>query len=311
VREAWLVRLGGLGDLLVALPAIRLVRCAYAQTRLRLVGRPEYGLILKEAGVVDEVSSADEARWAQLFSDFPKDHNGFDRPGQAFVWFHSRESARISRNLQALLPKADIGAFRADPAGRVPLSHAFFEATARFLRARGLETASFEGCLQLPVGKEQRSRGRASLGGPRTGRRFAVVHPGSGSSRKCWPLARFLGLIPALAAEGFDGLVVTGEAEGRLEGDLGRTVLPDGWTWRPCPSLSDLARWLALTDIYLGNDSGVTHLAAACGAAVVALFGEEFEAAWRPAGDVHLLSAPDVALIPAEAVLAKIFAIFS
>ena len=100
---------------------------------------------------------------------------------------------------------------------------------------------------------------------------FAVIHPFSGSPRKNWPLENFR----ALAAE------------------LERTM-PVRWCAGPDdPPLEGAARfddlyalgcWLATASLYAGNDSGVTHLAAAVGAPVLALFGPTDPEVWAPRG---------------------------
>jgi len=50
-----------------------------------------------------------------------------------------------------------------------------------------------------------------------------------------------------------------------------------------------LARWLAAASVYIGNDSGISHLAAACGAPVIALFGPTNPRVWAPRGRVCVL----------------------
>jgi ADP-heptose:LPS heptosyltransferase len=88
-----------------------------------------------------------------------------------------------------------------------------------------------------------------------------VVHPYSGSPKKNWPYERFVELsrrIPVEWAAGPGGV--------RFQ-DLGR-----------------LASWLAGARMYVGNDSGITHLAAAVGVPVVALFGPTDPAVWAPRG---------------------------
>ena len=98
---------------------------------------------------------------------------------------------------------------------------------------------------------------------------FAIIHPFSGSTRKNWPLDRFR----ELAA---------------------RLPLPVRWCAGPEESLADavrlpdlyeLACWLASARLYIGNDSGITHLAAAVGTPVVAIFGPTDPAIWAPRGD--------------------------
>ena len=50
-------------------------------------------------------------------------------------------------------------------------------------------------------------------------------------------------------------------------------------------NLYELARWLASARVYIGNDSGITHLAAAVGTPVVAIFGPTDPAVWAPRGE--------------------------
>jgi len=98
---------------------------------------------------------------------------------------------------------------------------------------------------------------------------FAVIHPFSGSACKNWPLERFRELAERLAMpvqwcagpeESLDGAV-------RFE------------------NLYDLACWLASARVYIGNDSGITHLAAAVGTPVVAIFGPTDPEVWAPRGE--------------------------
>jgi ADP-heptose:LPS heptosyltransferase len=105
-----------------------------------------------------------------------------------------------------------------------------------------------------------------------------------------------------LGERGVAGSMVTGEAEERMEAELREAVLPPGWIWVRNPPLTDLASALREAALYLGNDSGVTHLAAACGAEVVALFRQDLLAAWRPLGRVHLLAASSLPEIPLDSV---------
>ncbi len=99
---------------------------------------------------------------------------------------------------------------------------------------------------------------------------FAVIHPFAGSPRKRWPLARFEELARRLAR-----------------------LLPVEWCAGPeddlpgarrFDDLYQLACWLSSARIYIGNDSGSTHLAAAVGTPVVALFGPTDPAVWAPRG---------------------------
>ncbi len=118
------------------------------------------------------------------------------------------------------------------------------------------------------------------------------MQPGSWRQQeKCWPLGNFITILELLEKKGIGGVLFTGEAEARMRPILERTDFPPGWSWIHRPSLVDLCQHLLRSDLYLGNDSGVTHLAAACGTQVLALFRKDNEAAWRPFGRCHVLSA--------------------
>ncbi len=105
---------------------------------------------------------------------------------------------------------------------------------------------------------------------PSTPGGFAAIHPFSGSARKNWPLERYRELERVLEAR----LRVRWCAGS--EEALENAVRID--------DLYELACWLAGASVYIGNDSGITHLAAAAGAPVVALFGPTDPAVWAPRG---------------------------
>ena len=127
---------------------------------------------------------------------------------------------------------------------------------------------------------------------------FLAVHPGSGSPAKNWPLERF-----AAVARGLCGahpwLLVRGPAEEALPRPSG-AVEADGWPLRV------LGAALSRAGLFLGNDSGVAHLAAAAGTRTLALFGPTDPAQWAPVGPaVATLRAPggvldDLAVEPVE-----------
>ncbi len=98
---------------------------------------------------------------------------------------------------------------------------------------------------------------------------FAVIHPFSGSARKNWPLAQFCAVaehlpMPVLWCAG---------PEETLDGAA------------QFADLGDLGHWLAGARVFLGNDSGIAHVAAACGVPVVAVFGPTDPSVWAPRGN--------------------------
>ena len=101
---------------------------------------------------------------------------------------------------------------------------------------------------------------------------FAVIHPFSGSARKNWPLEKFRGMAAKLE-RAMPVRWCAGAEDPPREGAL---RIDDLW---------ELARWLARARLYVGNDSGITHLAAAVGTPVLALFGASDPQVWAPRGE--------------------------
>jgi ADP-heptose:LPS heptosyltransferase len=105
---------------------------------------------------------------------------------------------------------------------------------------------------------------------------FLAIHPGSGSRLKNWPLERFADAARRLSP-GQPWLLVLGPAEEDVAPPPGARLA------RGLP-LRALGAVLARAGLLLGNDSGVTHLAAACGTRTLALFGPTDPALWAPVG---------------------------
>jgi ADP-heptose:LPS heptosyltransferase len=119
---------------------------------------------------------------------------------------------------------------------------------------------------------------------------FVAVHPGSGSRSKNWPPERFAAVARRLAA-GQRWLLVLGPAEAELPVPEG-SIVARSWPVRT------LGAALSRAGLFLGNDSGASHLAAAAGAPTLALFGPTDPALWAPVGaSVATLRAPRGALL--------------
>ncbi|HVP45292.1 MAG TPA: glycosyltransferase family 9 protein [Bryobacteraceae bacterium] len=128
---------------------------------------------------------------------------------------------------------------------------------------------------------------------PRRDDGFAVIHPFSGSAKKCWPLERYRELANRLEAH-----MPIRWCVGPEEPLPGAVRIDD---------LYELACWLASARVYVGNDSGITHLAAAVGTPVVALFGPTDPRIWGPRGpNVRVIARPSLEHIDVEEVAAAV-----
>jgi ADP-heptose:LPS heptosyltransferase len=120
---------------------------------------------------------------------------------------------------------------------------------------------------------------------PQEGARL-VIHPGAGSRAKRWPAERFCQLAHEL---GLPLAVVTGPAEP----DIDIPVPHQRWQNLPLP---ELARKLAGSRLFVGNDSGISHLAAALGVPVVAIYVSTDPTIWGVRGARSRIIAGDVSV---------------
>ena len=124
----------------------------------------------------------------------------------------------------------------------------------------------------------RRLEGEAGLA---PGSPFALVHPAAAFDTKTWAAANFARVVEHLAARGLPSVAVAAPGEAQVVEEVrahSRAPLA-GFTDLSLPELTALA---ARSALFVGNDSGVAHVAAAVGAPQVVVFGSSNVAHWRP-----------------------------
>ena len=159
--------------------------------------------------------------------------------------------------------------------------------------------------LQAAIGQMIRHIAASGAVARRVAGDAIVVHPGSGGESKCWPAEKFIELIGSLRKAGQTVNVVIGDAERErwprqtivdLEVAAHRVHSP--------ATLVELFETITSARLFIGNDSGPTHLAAISGVPTLALFGRDNDVTWRPLGPgVRLLKHLPLNELPAEEVL--------
>jgi heptosyltransferase-2 len=122
------------------------------------------------------------------------------------------------------------------------------------------------------------------------GKPFFSVHPGAGEPGKIWPADRFRTLAAGIHREcGLLPLIISGPAERETGGTLAAALADCGAGHAAGLPLGLLAAILARAAFHVGNNSGISHLAAAVGTRVACLSGPSNPLKTRPLGDGHLL----------------------
>jgi ADP-heptose:LPS heptosyltransferase len=108
--------------------------------------------------------------------------------------------------------------------------------------------------------------------------KFVCIHPGSGSRLKNWPLDNFIGLAASIKKQcGVNIVWILGPAESEMAINGSDFILRD-------IALPGLVHVFASTDLFIGNDSGIAHLAAATGCPCTIIFGPSDPVVWAPKG---------------------------
>jgi hypothetical protein len=264
---ALVIHPGALGDVLLAVPALRALA---GHGDLTLVAQPRLGQLLTALGVAQRAESFDGFGLDALFTDDAiTPHRLLTQhlrhAARVVCWFGARDEHFVAR-LRTLSPAAVVAPPATSP--QIVWRH--------LLDSVGARDAD---CRPVTVSDALRRLGERALrdAGWDGTSRVVVVHPGAGSLTKRWPASGFAALVDELDAvvvahEGPADAGAVDEFLRRIRRRILRIVNP---------TLETLAGLLAHAAAYVGNDSGVSHLAATVGTPSVVLFREPL-LAWRP-----------------------------
>ncbi len=283
-----ILRGGAIGDFIVTLPALQMIRDRWPEAYIELIGYPHVARLALQNGLVNEVRSLDQAGIAAFFGRKPSfsaeqvEHiRSFDL---IFTWLHDLNGA-VQDNLLLAGARHVVYGSPLIPDGVPAVEH-----LVRPLESLALYTQ--QPCPRLVLDADVRAAGQKVVQ-QRVGRQRAwAIHPSSGSPRKNWPLRHFRELADRLTRDrDVVPLYILGEADASIQEELSRDVPPKQLVTGQ--SLTELAALLSACDGYVGNDSGITHLAAAVmQRPVIALFGPSDARQWAPRGAaVNLLQA--------------------
>ncbi len=110
-----------------------------------------------------------------------------------------------------------------------------------------------------------------------------LIHPGSGSKRKNWGSSNFIKIFEKIESLGMNPEIILGPAEHNLSGIFVRS-LPAGSKIHMLTDLLNLMTMLKQSGGFIGNDSGISHLAAFTGIPTVVIFGPSSPKRWKPFG---------------------------
>jgi ADP-heptose:LPS heptosyltransferase len=272
---------GALGDLLLSLPVIALLR--EKTGFVHLAGGSDAIELLLEAGMIDEGSSAGSARYVSLYGDsVTPGLRAFLSGFHCAAVFTTRMDSAVLRNIASIIDDTH-PILTIPPQGT--LQHV---AEFRLRQLPDIAELPVPPALSLPSGRMELARKYLCDAGHDFSRPLISVHPGSGGARKCWPIGSYCALLDNLRRwrDPFI-LLFSGPAEDDTIADALLTYAVD----HPCRSahirnaeLPFVAALISKSNIYIGNDSGISHLAACLGTRSITVFGPTDPILWKPRG---------------------------
>lgn len=273
-----LVRTGGLGDTVLVLPALTWLREHLVHAHLTLVGSHWAEALLPFMSFPLEVVRFDSPRLAPLFGP----GQGEDAPGvfseaDVVIIYTASPAHEWIRNVSHAC-QGSVITWSSAPAGRCHAAVHFAQALAGgFLELSDVPAPT------LRVPKDARIwAGDWLQAGAGSRVRLTAIHPGSGGARKCWPPECFAELAEKLHTS---ILLIEGPADAEACSRV-RASMPSAVPVVEAKGLNlvETAALLEQCTLYVGNDSGLSHVAAAFGIPTVAVFGPTDPSVWAPLG---------------------------
>lgn len=284
------IRGGAIGDFILTLPALKLLRENFPDCHLEILGYRQIAALADQRFYANAIRSIDYAPLARFFNPRgdldPALIDYFSGFQQVISYIYDPDALFESslrkagvKNLIKVSPRIldhDHAARQlAQPLEQLALwlddPSAFFFPSAHDLA----EAAGLLSTLPRPL---------------------LALHPGSGSDSKNWPLSHWRSLVQLLSSEKSPPtiLLIGGECDSARLAALRPFLPPDRSIVLENLPLPTLGAILSQSSAYLGHDTGISHLAAASGVPCLLLFGPTDPAIWAPANPgVSVLQAPD------------------
>ncbi len=278
---------GALGDVLLSLPIIYLLK---GNSFLHLATRKDIGEFSIQASLINETSRVDSLFYTPLYyHTLTPELRAFLSQFNRAVIFSAKFPAAIGENIKKVIPDTIVIKTISDEDPDINIAEyrlRQFLGHNKKTKIKNLFTYQFASkIIEIPEKIMTEAKEFLSDRGFDTLMPILAIHPGSGSLQKCWPLENYLSLTELLM-QSLDIFVIilTGPAESLafkkkiddfIRGRKNIIHIAES-------TLITIASFLRLSDIYLGNDSGVSHLSALLCKRVLIIFGPTNHNVWRP-----------------------------
>jgi len=299
LKRILVIRGGAIGDFILTLPAIKLLRDRFPDTHLEILGYKHIIALAENRFYANATRSIEYGPLASFFaakSDLTAELSDYFRSFDLIVSYLFDPDELFSSNLR----RCGVKNLITGPAKLTGKEHAA-QQLAEPMEKLGLRLDDCRSHIYLA--DADRAFAKKFLGGFDN---VVALHPGSGSETKNWPVESWRQFGEQLFSSGRNIVVVTGEAD---QSQL--ALLRRAWRERrarfannlPLPHLAAILEGR----LFVGHDSGISHLAASVGARCLLLFGPTDPRIWAPPNtEVAVLQSDDLPLLTLDRVIKEI-----
>ena len=287
-----LIRGGAIGDFILTLPGLKALREARPDVRIEILGYKHIAVLAENRFYAQAVRSIEYGPLARFFasnSELPAELADYFASFDLIISYLYDPDRVLEKNLR----HCDVKNLICGPARIVKNAEHAAHQLARPIEELGITVTDL--AARIFPSMEDREFARDFLG--TLPQPIVAIHPGSGSREKNWPLENWIALFSengdfAVSGKRSSLLIISGEADNVQTGQLEREWRDRNVRFAKNLPLPQLAAVLERS-VFIGHDSGISHLAAAAGANCILLFGPTNPDVWAPRNEnVRILSAP-------------------
>jgi ADP-heptose:LPS heptosyltransferase len=291
VNRILVIRGGAIGDFILSLPALKALRDTYPDAHIEILGYKHIAALAENRFYAQAVHSIEYGPLSSFFaksSELPAELANYFTSFDLIISYLYDPDEIFERNLRAcgvqnLIP---------GPGAKIDSSAHAARQLAKPVEELGIKVVDLAAKI-FPCAEDRQFARDFLRDLPRPS---LTIHPGSGSEKKNWPLENWIDLgNDLLGRESFRGsiLIISGEADRAQVARLEELWQNERVAFAKNLPLVHLAA-LFENSIFVGHDSGISHLAAAAGANCILLFGPTDPDIWAPQNEnARVIRAPE------------------
>ncbi len=305
IKKILVIRLGAIGDFVLTLPTIYALRSQFPEVHLEILGYVSVAVLALGERYANTITSFDQSGISSLFVNRDSGSEGPEPPQSLLTYLSSFDTI-------LLFLHARWGVFPQNLkkiCGPKLITYSSFPTYGEHVHMvdhllRSLETLNIRNPDRVPkiaFTETERDFAQQFINklnmGKGSGRRKVAIHPGSGSKKKCWQVEKFAEIIYWLRRrEAVKILIISGPADEENVSRLSQMV--GNFKIVQERSIKKVAAVLQRCDLFIGNDSGITHISAAVQIPTVAIFGPTDPQMWGMRGEAVRIVKSSVSCAP-------------